>query len=122
MLKTLLSAAAAIAMTGSLFAGNQAWSADAPTPLEKRFSELAKLPAVERTTQMVEAAKKEGKLVMLPILQSKLGRDHTQMFEKRYPFLKVEYLDIGSEDMAERFVIEESSGRHLDRPPLGGPG
>ena len=107
-----LGAAAALVITGQVVTG-QAWGADAPTALEKRFAELARLPAAERTSQMVELAKKEGSLKMLPIMQSKLGRDHTSMFEKAYPFIKVQYEDIGSEDMAERFMIEETSGKHL---------
>ena len=34
-------------------------------------------------------------------------------FEKRYPFVKVEMGDIGSQDAAERFIAEETAGRHL---------
>ena len=56
-----LGAAAALVITGQVVTG-QAWGADAPTALEKRFAELARLPAAERTSQMVELAKKEGSL------------------------------------------------------------
>lgn len=105
---TALLVAAAIAC-----AAGAASAAETLTPVEGRFAELAKLPAAERTAALVEAAKKEGKLVMLPIMQSRIGHNHTQLFAKQAPFLKLEYMDIGSDEMAERFLVEETAGRHL---------
>jgi iron(III) transport system substrate-binding protein len=104
---------AAAAVFGFAFSGVAALAADGASALEKRFAELAKLPAAERTKALIEGAKKEGKLRMLPIMRSKRGRKHTALFTKQYGFVKAEIFDLSSEGMAEKFVIEESAGRHL---------
>ena len=87
-----------------------AFGADSSTEL---YSKLAKLPADQRTKQLEEGARKEGSLNFVHTWRGKIARDHVNLFQKRYPFVKVEMGDIGSQDAAERFIAEETAGRHL---------
>ncbi len=88
-------------------------SASAQTPAEKLYAELAKLKPDQRQKQLEEGARKEGKLNFVHTWRGKLAKDHIAVFEKRYPYLKVEMSDLGSQDAAERFIAEERVGRHL---------
>ncbi|TMA65252.1 MAG: extracellular solute-binding protein [Deltaproteobacteria bacterium] len=81
--------------------------------MEQLYASLAKLPAEQRTKQLEEGARKEAKLNFVHTWRGKIARDHVGLFEKRYPFVKVEMGDIGSQDAAERFIAEETAGRHL---------
>lgn len=85
----------------------------AQTVAEKLYAELATLPAAERQKRIEDGARKEGTFNFIHTWRGGLARNHVQMFEKRYPFLKVDYVDIGSQDAAERLVAEETVGRHL---------
>src|SRR5437868_7062551 len=80
---------------------------------EKLYAELARLPTAERAKRLEEGAKKEGKLALLHSWRGALARNHVELFKKRYPFLAVDFTDVGSQDAAERFVAEETAGRHL---------
>lgn len=87
--------------------------AQQPTTAEKLYSELAKIPPPEREKRLIEGAKKEGRINLISSLRGKLGRDHIKLFRDRYPFLKVEMSELGSQDAAERLFAEEAAGRHL---------
>lgn len=80
---------------------------------EKLYAELAKLKPAERQKRLEEGARKEGKLNFVHTWRGKLARNYTALFEKRYPYIKVEMSDLGSQDAAERFIAEERVGRHL---------
>ena len=101
------------------------WRADsrgAERATEQLYATLAKLPADQREKRIEEGARKEGKLNFVHTWRGKNARDHVKLFEKRYPFVKVDMGDLGSQDAAERFIAEESAGRHLtDILTLGGP-
>jgi iron(III) transport system substrate-binding protein len=88
-------------------------AADAPTPAERLFDELAKLKPEQRAKRLEEGARKEGKLNFIHTFRGKLARDQVRLFEKRYPFVKVEMTDMGSQDAAERLIAEETAKRHL---------
>ena len=88
-------------------------SVAAESSAEQLYTKLAKLPADQRTKQLEDGARKEGKLNFVHTWRGKIARDHVALFEKRYPFVKVEMGDIGSQDAAERFIAEETAGRHL---------
>jgi iron(III) transport system substrate-binding protein len=88
------------------------FAAAAQSP-ERLFAELAKLKADQREKRLEEGARKEGKLNFIHTFRGKLARDHVRLFEKRYPFVKVEMADMGSQDAAERFIAEETAKRHL---------
>lgn len=83
------------------------------TPAEQIYADLAKLPTAERQQRIEEGAKKEGALNFIHTWRGKLARDHVAMFQKRYPFLKLDFNDMGSQDAGERLVAEEVAGRHL---------
>jgi len=83
------------------------------SPVERLYAELAKLPDGERLQRLEEGARKEGALTFIHSWRYDLARNHISLFNKRYPFVKVEYIDIGSQDAAERLVAEETAGRHL---------
>ena len=83
------------------------------TAVETLYAELAKLPPAERTQRIEEGARKEGKLAFVHTWRGALARNHIELFKKRYPFLAVDFTDIGSQDASERMVAEETAGRHL---------
>ncbi|MGE5215459.1 MAG: ABC transporter substrate-binding protein [Chloroflexota bacterium] len=88
------------------------YAAAAQSP-EAIFAELAKLKPEERARRIEEGARKEGKLTFIHTFRGKLARDHVRLFEKSHPYVKVEMADMGSQDAAERFIAEETAGRHL---------
>jgi iron(III) transport system substrate-binding protein len=91
------------------------------SPVEKIYAELAKMPPAERQKRLEDGAKKEGKLSVVHTLRGELGNGHLALFQKRYPFVKMDSsVDIGSQDAAERLVAEESVGRHLTDIITGG--
>ncbi|HET7394181.1 MAG TPA: ABC transporter substrate-binding protein, partial [Candidatus Binatia bacterium] len=80
---------------------------------EQLYSTMAKLPDDQREKRIEEGARKEGKLNFVHTWRGKNARDHVRLFEKRYPFIKLDMGDLGSQDAAERFIAEETAGRHL---------
>lgn len=83
------------------------------SPVEKLYADLAKLPPDQRHDKLVEGARKEGKLVMVHTWTTPLAKPHIELFKKAYPFIDVDWNDMGSQDAAERFVNEETAGKHL---------
>jgi iron(III) transport system substrate-binding protein len=106
-----------------LLTGLVAWTAFAlPTPVhaqqtltkvEQLYAELGKLSPEERQKALEDGARKEGKFAFIHTWRGRLAQNHMRLFQKRYPFLKVEMSDMGSQDGAERLVAEETAGRHL---------
>jgi iron(III) transport system substrate-binding protein len=90
-----------------------ALAADTPAPVDVLYAELARLPAAERTKRIEQGAMKEGRLDLVHTWRGPLARNHVALFKKRYPFLSIDFVDIGSQDAGERFVAEETAGRHL---------
>src|ERR1051326_5765927 len=88
-------------------------AAAAPTAAEKLYEERAKLKPDQRSKRLEDGARKEGKLTFIHTFRGKLARDQVRLFEKRYPFVKVELTDMGSQDAAERLIAEETAKRHL---------
>ena len=81
----------------------------AESSVEELYAKLAKLPADQRAKQLEDGARKEGSLNFVHTWRGKIARDHVNLFQKRYPFVKVEMGDIGSQDAAERFIAEETA-------------
>jgi iron(III) transport system substrate-binding protein len=81
---------------------------------DRAYAELAALPPAERAKRIEDGARAEGKLAMIHTMRGNLSIDHVALFQKRYPFLKIELEgDIGSQDATERLYTEETAGRHL---------
>src|SRR3974390_3159460 len=85
----------------------------AETAAEQIYANLGKLPPGQGAKRLEEGARKEANLVFIHTFRGKLARDHVRLFEKRYPFLKIDMGDMGSQDAAERLIAGGTAGRHL---------
>jgi len=61
--------------------------------------------------QTVAAAKKEGKVVVYSALDTKAAQPLIKDFNAVYPDIKVEYNDMNSTEMYNRFIAESASGQ-----------
>ena len=61
--------------------------------------------------QIVDGAKKEGKVVVYSALDHKAAQPLIKDFNALYPDIKVEYNDMNSTEMYNRFIAEAASGR-----------
>jgi ABC-type Fe3+ transport system substrate-binding protein len=102
-----------IALVASIALLSHAAAARDLTSAEQLYADLAKLPAAERHARIVEGAKREGKFRFVHSLRGDLGRGHVALFVKNYPFVAVEQDELGSQDAADRLVVEEAAGRHI---------
>lgn len=72
------------------------------------------LPAsAQPLAQIVEGAKAEKELLTYATTQAPVMNRLAQGFNKKYPFLKVEYYRAGAEKIAQRFDTEAAAGRHV---------
>jgi iron(III) transport system substrate-binding protein len=68
-------------------------------------------PITEKTAdEIVDGAKKEGKLVVWDTTRGK-GKEHFRAFEKKYPFIKVEQALVHSDDVVQKTFMEIRAGR-----------
>ncbi|HEV8499968.1 MAG TPA: ABC transporter substrate-binding protein [Casimicrobiaceae bacterium] len=61
--------------------------------------------------QTIAAAKKEGKVVIYSALDTKAAQPLVRDFEAAFPGIKVEYNDMNSTEMYNRFIAEAASGQ-----------
>src|ERR1700748_3850053 len=61
--------------------------------------------------QLVAAAKKEGKVVIYSALDTKAAQPLIKDFNAVYPDIKVEYNDMNSTEMYNRFIAESAAGQ-----------
>lgn len=61
--------------------------------------------------QTIAAAKKEGKVVIYSALDTKAAQPLIKDFNALYPDIKVEYNDMNSTEMYNRFIAEAASGQ-----------
>src|ERR1041385_1080138 len=61
--------------------------------------------------QTIAAAKKEGKVVIYSALDTKAAQPLIKDFNALYPDIKVEYNDMNSTEMYNRFIAESASGQ-----------
>jgi iron(III) transport system substrate-binding protein len=61
--------------------------------------------------QTIAAAKKEGKVVIYSALDTKAAQPLIRDFNALYPDIKVEYNDMNSTEMYNRFIAESASGQ-----------
>ncbi len=84
------------------------------SPAETIYAHLAEMPAAERVAAIEAGARKEGAITIIQTLRSALGDGQIQLFQTRYPFLKVDWTSsLGSPEATERLLAEETAGRHL---------
>ena len=60
--------------------------------------------------ELVEGAKKEGRLVVWDTTRGK-GKEHFRAFEKKYPFIKVEQALVHSDEVVQKVTMEQRAGR-----------
>jgi iron(III) transport system substrate-binding protein len=74
---------------------------------------LAQVPAGYPAdyAQLVAAAKKEGKVVVYSALDTKAAQPLIKDFNALYPDIKVEYNDMNSTEMYNRFIAESAAGQ-----------
>ena len=77
----------------------------------KSIGELANYRAADREELLKAGAKKEGKLVWYTSLTA--HRDIANVFEAKYPGVKVETYRAGSTDLTRRILSEAQAGRNL---------
>ena len=78
------------------------------------FSLLTAMPGfAQAQAQIVEAAKAEKELLVYATTQTPVMTRLIQVFNKKYPFVKVEYYRAGAEKVAQRFDTEHAAGRHI---------
>lgn len=110
-----LALAAALGLTNGVMPSGMilAQEETPPTSAETLYAELAELSPEERQQLIEERACEEGTLQLVHTWRGDLARGHVRLFEARYPCLNVEWVDMGSQDAAERLFAEEATGRHL---------
>jgi iron(III) transport system substrate-binding protein len=77
----------------------------------KSVVDLANYRGADREEMLKTGAKKEGKLVWYTTLTA--HRDIANVFESKYPGIKVETYRTGSTDLLRRIMSEAQSGRNL---------
>jgi ABC-type Fe3+ transport system substrate-binding protein len=85
----------------------------AQTAAEKLYAALAGLPQAERIKRLEEGAKKEGSFRYIQTITGNDGKQHGDIFAKKYNFLKIEFSQMDSQDGSERMIVEETAGKHL---------
>ncbi|MFT0532555.1 ABC transporter substrate-binding protein [Castellaniella hirudinis] len=60
--------------------------------------------------QIIDGAKKEGKVIIYSTTDTKAANPVIQDFEKAYPGVKVEYNDMNSTELYSRYLSEQASG------------
>jgi iron(III) transport system substrate-binding protein len=88
--------------------------------LAAAFAALASAAALAQTmppgypadyAQVVAGAKKEGKVVVYSALDTKAAQPLVRDFNALYPDVKVEYNDMNSTELYNRFIAEQASGQ-----------
>jgi iron(III) transport system substrate-binding protein len=71
---------------------------------------MSALPQGSEYQKVVDAATKEGKVVIYSTTDTKAAGPLIEGFEKTYPGIKVEYNDMNSTELYNRFISEQASG------------
>ncbi|MBM2802413.1 MAG: transporter substrate-binding protein [Deltaproteobacteria bacterium] len=73
--------------------------------------DAAEKPIADRTVaELIEGAKKEGRLVVWDTTRGR-GKEHFRAFEKKYPFIKVEQALVHSDEVVQKITMEQRAGR-----------
>jgi iron(III) transport system substrate-binding protein len=68
---------------------------------------------VEDRKGLVEAAQREGALVFYTSMDAGDARSLTEVFQKKYPFIKTDVFRGGREAVFSRFALEQKAGRYV---------
>jgi iron(III) transport system substrate-binding protein len=101
----------AIAVLSS--AAPSVYSAAAPETAGQILARLNKLPAEQRHKQLVDKAKTEGEVAFYSSLQAQQIEPFTRVFQKRYPFIKVNPYRVSGNRQVIKIQTELNGGNHL---------
>ncbi len=79
-----------------------AWGADA----EEFFAALGKLSPADRQAKLIEGAKKEGEVMLYSSSGLEEVRAMTNLFQKKYPFVKIRFMRKGGSQLFNVAVME----------------
>jgi iron(III) transport system substrate-binding protein len=99
-------------MTGSIKASAALWLGRAVPALVALALTIGSAGA-QSWPEVVEAAKKEGKVTFYNNLQPNGIEPLLQKFREAYPGIQTEHVRLGSNPLIERFQTEFSAGRHI---------
>lgn len=78
---------------------------------------LSAIPAAQAATvdrdKMIEAAKREGRLVLYTGMETDEATVFTKEFTRKYPFVKTEIFRSSGERVQQRFLVEHRANQHL---------
>src|SRR5919106_4101418 len=83
-------------------------------------ADIALYKSKDRQSKIEEGAKKEGEIVWYTSLAVEDSSQVVQLFEKRYPFVKVKLTRLTSERVLQRYLAEFQAGRFNGSLPLSG--
>lgn len=89
------------------------YSAGAPESAGQILGRLNKLPAEQRHKQLVEKAKAEGEVSFYSSLQAQQIEPFIRVFQKRYPFIKVNPYRVSGNRQVLKIQTEMNAGNHL---------
>jgi ABC-type Fe3+ transport system substrate-binding protein len=104
-----------VLLLGGFFLAADAFAADSGAVLKAKKEAEAKGFLFESSRDaIVAAAKKEGAVKVLSGLDPSVYAPMMASFKKKYPFLKIEMVEITGPDSAHRFILELKSGTKND--------
>jgi iron(III) transport system substrate-binding protein len=63
--------------------------------------------------KLIEAAKKEGKVVFYSSWSQKAAVELVDLFQKKYPFIKTELTRVGADQMLNKVIVEDDAKKRL---------
>ena len=97
-----------------LIIANAATYAAAPAETSGAIlARLNKLPAEQRQKQLIERARAEGEVSFYSSLQAQQIEPFTRLFQKRYPFIKVNPYRVSGNRQVIKIQTEMNAGNHL---------
>jgi iron(III) transport system substrate-binding protein len=112
MLNYLTSILAAAALVG-VFCPPSAYSGAASETAGQILAKLSKLPPEQRQKQLVEKAKAEGEVAFYSSLQAQQIDPFVRVFQKRYPFIRVNPYRVSGNRQVIKIQTEMNAGNHL---------
>jgi iron(III) transport system substrate-binding protein len=85
----------------------------APWPGAASGAEIALYKSKDRQSKIEEGAKKEGEIVWYTSLAVEDSSQVVQLFEKRYPFVKIKLTRFTSERVLQRYLAEFQANRFI---------
>ena len=110
-MKTDLAVLFALALSG--LATQSIHAASAPESAGTILGRLSKLPAEQRQKQLIERAKAEGEVSFYSSLQAQQIDPFIRVFQKRYPFIRVNPYRVSGNRQVIKIQTEFNAGNHF---------